>query len=384
MIGSKLPGVGTTIFTIMSKMAADEGAINLSQGYPDFNPPDALLDLLAKYARGNYHQYPPMAGVAYLREQIAAKTHALYGREVSADNEVTVTSGGTEAIFVALQALIHPGEECIILDPAFDSYEPGVTMAGGRSVHVPMRGDDFHIDWDEVRAAITPRTRVIIVNSPHNPTGRLFLPEDFAELTRIALGNDLVVISDEVYEHMVYDGAGHTSVLTIEALRDRSIVVSSFGKTCHATGWKVAYAIASPELTDEFRKVHQFVTFTTHTPTQWALAEFLDKHPEHYRNLPDFYQAKRDVFNTALEASAFTIEPSAGTYFQLAGYASIADVDDVTMAHYLTRTVKVAAIPISVFYDAAPGQRVVRLCFAKDDATLREAASRLSAVTHIE
>lgn len=380
---SKLPGVGTTIFTIMSKMAADEGAINLSQGYPDFNPPDALLDMLAKYARGNYNQYPPMTGVAYLREQIAAKTGQLYSRNVSPEDEITVTSGGTEAIFVALQMLIHPGDECIILDPAFDSYEPGITMAGGRSVHVPMRGDDFHIDWDEVRAAVSNRTRAIIVNSPHNPTGRLFSARDFEELTDVAVTSDLVVISDEVYEHMVYDGAGHTSVLTLEALKDRSIVVSSFGKTCHATGWKVAYAIASPKLSAEFRKVHQFVTFTTHTPTQWALAEFLEKHPEHYLNLPSFYQAKRDLFNTALGNSAFTIEPSAGTYFQLAGYADIADVDDVSMANFLTRKVKVAAIPISVFYESPPGQRVVRLCFAKDDATLQEAAGRLSEVTDV-
>ena len=381
---SKLPGVGTTIFTVMSKMAADEGAINLSQGYPDFNPPEALLDMLAKYAHSNYNQYPPMTGVAYLREQIAAKTERLYNRSVSPVDQITVTSGGTEAIFVALQALIHPGDECIILDPAFDSYKPGVIMAGGRSVHVPMRGDDFHIDWDEVRAAVSDRTRAIIINSPHNPTGKLYSEDDFSELTAVVLDNDLVVISDEVYEHMVYDGVRHRSVLSINALRDHSITVSSFGKTCHATGWKVAYAIASLKLSEEFRKVHQFVTFTTHTPTQWALAEFLEKHPEHYLNLSDFYQVKRDVFNGALGNSAFTIEPSAGTYFQLAGYADISDVDDVTMAHYLTQKVKVAAIPISVFYESPPGQRVVRLCFAKDDDTLCEAASRLSEVTRVD
>ncbi len=377
---SKLPGVGTTIFTVMSKMATDHGAINLSQGYPDFDVPAPLLDALEKYLRGGYNQYPPMTGVPRLREQIARKQQRLYGAEVDMDTEVTVTSGATEALFVAIQAMIHPGEEVIVLDPAYDCYEPAVTLAGGTTVHVPLMPGSFRIDHERLAAAVSHRTRLIIVNSPHNPCGSTLTPGDLDELARLVEARDLLMISDEVYEHMVYDGQRHLSLLTNDVLRQRTFVVSSFGKTCHATGWKVAYCIASPALTEEFRKVHQFVTFTTHTPTQWALAEFLEFHPEHYLDLPGFYERKRDLFLAEMADSGFTLTPSAGTYFQLADYSGLSDEPDVDFVTRLTQDVGVAAIPVSVFYDVPPDQRIVRFCFAKDDDTLRSATARLRAM----
>jgi len=379
---SKLPGIGTTIFTTMSQMAADYDAINLSQGYPDFSVPQPLLDLFTKYLNEGYNQYPPMAGVPYLRQQIASKTRQLYGADIDMDAEVTVTSGATEALFVALQAIVHPDDEAIVFDPAYDSYDPAVTLAGGRTIHLPLR-DDFSIDWNRVEAAITARTRVIVLNSPHNPTGSVLTETDLDALTTLIENRDIYLVSDEVYEHMIYDNKRHQSLLTREPLRSRAFVISSFGKPYHATGWKVAYCIAPPYLTNEFRKVHQFVTFTTHTPTQWALAEYMEMCPEHYLNLPDFYQQKRDLFVDLLRASHFNVTASAGTYFQLADYSRISDSTDIEFVTYLTQQIGVAAIPISVFYEVPPSLKVIRFCFAKDDQTLREACGKLAALNSI-
>lgn len=377
---SKLPGIGTTIFTTMSKMAVDHEAINLSQGYPDFPVPQTLLDMFNHYLNAGYNQYPPMTGVAYLREQIGSKVELLYGVKVDIESEITVTSGATEAIFVALQAVVHAGDEVIVFDPAYDSYEPAVTLAQGKTVHLAL-DKDFNINWNAVEDAITTRTRMIVVNSPHNPTGSIITAADLVKLASVIRQHDIYVIADEVYEHMVFDDARHHSLLANEELRQRTFVISSFGKTYHATGWKVAYCIAPPALTAEFRKVHQFVTFTTHTPTQWALAEFMEKCPEHYLNLSNFYQRKRDLFLGLLSDSGFTLVPSEGTFFQLADYSALSGLDDVAFANHLTRDIGVAAIPVSVFYEHPPDARIIRFCFAKDDETLKQACSKLTGMS---
>lgn len=374
---SKLPGVGTTIFTIMSSLAQEHNAINLSQGFPDFPVPDGLLDLMDKYLRQGKNQYPPMTGVPYLREQVAGKIAALYRASVDMDEEITITSGATEALFVAIQATIGPGDEAIVFDPAYDAYEPAITLAGGMTRHVPLKEPGFRFDWQRLRDAITPKTRLIVINSPHNPCGGIVTAADLDELAALIRDSDIFVVSDEVYEHMVFDGRRHLSLLSHPELSARAFVVSSFGKTYHATGWKVAYCVAPAPLSREFRRIHQFVTFTTHTPTQWALAEFLETCPEHYLTLPDFYQAKRDLFLKELAGSGFTSAPSEGTYFQLADYSRLSDLPDVAFARYLTTDIGVAAIPVSVFCESPPETRLVRFCFAKDDDTLREAAARL-------
>jgi len=379
-LSSRLPKVGVTIFTVMSKMAEDFGAINLSQGYPDFSAPDRLLELLTKHARAGRNQYPPMAGVMHLREQIAVKVANIYKCDVNPDSEITVTSGATEALFVAIQTVIHPGDEAIVLDPAYDSYDPAITMAGGKTIHIPLDSPGFTIDWEKVRAKINSRTRLLILNSPHNPCGTIFTGADLEILADIVEEHDLHIISDEVYEHMVFDNASHLSMLCSERLRKRSFVISSFGKTYHATGWKIAYCIAPARYTEEFRKVHQYVTFTTHTPSQWAIADFMQECPEHHLELPQFYQHKRDWFLQAMADSRFSMTPSQGSYFQLADYSNISDKNDVEFANYLTQEVGVAAIPISVFYESPPTQHIVRFCFAKDDKTLTEAALRLSKI----
>ncbi|MFT7132922.1 MAG: methionine aminotransferase [Cyclobacteriaceae bacterium] len=377
---SKLPTIGTTIFTVMSQLAAEQDAINLSQGFPDFAVPEALIEMLAHYLRAGYNQYPPMTGVPYLREQIAVKSQRLYGAQVDSDTQVTVTSGATEALNVAIQTVVHPGDEVIVFDPAYDSYEPSVTLCQGLTRHIPLLAPDFAIDWQRLRDTINPKTRMVILNSPHNPTGSVVGEEDLAQLAELLRGTGIYLLADEVYEHMVFDGACHASVLGHAELRERAFVVSSFGKTCHATGWKVGYCIAPPALTAEFRKVHQFVTFTTHTPTQWALAEFIDQQPEHYLGLSDFYQAKRDLFLASMVGSGFSLLPSHGTYFQLADYSGLSDMPDTEFARFLTVTTKVAAIPVSVFCAVPPATRLVRFCFAKQDDTLRKAAGRLHQV----
>ncbi|MFT5795002.1 MAG: methionine aminotransferase, partial [Saprospiraceae bacterium] len=377
---SKLPTIGTTIFTVMSQLAVEQDAINLSQGFPDFAVPEALIEMLAHYLRAGYNQYPPMTGVPYLREQIAVKSQRLYGAHVNPDSEVTVTSGATEALTVAIQTVVHPGDEVIVFDPAYDCYAPAVTLCQGLTRHIPLLGPDFSIDWQQLRDTINPKTRLVILNSPHNPTGSVVGEADLARLAELLRDTGIYLLADEVYEHMVFEGAGHNSVLGHPELRERAFVVSSFGKTCHATGWKVGYCIAPPALTAEFRKIHQFVTFTTHTPTQWALAQFIDQQPQHYLGLSAFYQAKRDMFLKQMSGSGFTMLPSQGTYFQLAEYSHLSDMPDTEFARFLTVTTKVAAIPVSVFCAVPPTARLVRFCFAKQDDTLRQAAERLHQV----
>jgi len=382
MLASKLPQVGTTIFTRMSQLAAECGAINLSQGFPDFDGPDALREAVGRHVMAGANQYAPMTGLPALREQLALKIQQLYGRSVSANDEVTVTPGATQAIFCAVQAVVRNGDEVIVFDPCYDSYEPAVQLAGGVCVHQALRLPDFSIDWPALEAAIGPRTRMIIINSPHNPSGALLSADDLERLWKLIRDRDIYLLSDEVYEHLVFDGRRHESVLRHADLYQRAFVIGSFGKTYHVTGWKTGYVIAPPALTAELRKVHQFVSFTAVTPLQWALAEFMAAHPEHLAELPGFYQAKRDLFCSLLAESRFAFTPTPGTYFQLADYSAIRpDLDDVAMAEWLTREHGVAVIPVSVFYQNPPADlRLVRFCFAKRDETLREAAARLAAI----
>ena len=375
---SKLPAVGTTIFTVMSQLAADTGAVNLGQGFPDFDIPEALAELLARAVRDGHNQYAPMAGLMALREMIAATTEAAYGHRADPGTEITVTSGATEAIFNAILAVLHPGDEAIVLDPSYDSYEPGIVLAGGTCVHVPLRAADFSVDWDAVAAAVTPRTRLIIVNSPHNPTGAVWSADDVSRLAALAQAHELFVIADEVYAHIVFDGRRHESVLRSPALAARAFVISSFGKTYHCTGWKVGYCIAPAALSAEFRKVHQYNTFSTSTPAQWAFAGMLRDHPGHHAALGAFYEIKRDRFRAQLERTRLAALPTRGSYFQLVDYSAISDLPDDAFARWLCTAHGVASIPLSPFYAAPPaGQRIVRLCFAKGDATLDAAVARL-------
>jgi methionine aminotransferase len=377
---SKLPDVGTTIFSVMSRLAAEHGAINLSQGFPDFDPPPRLVELAAEYLRCGANQYAPMSGWPALRAAIAAKVKELYGVTVSTEDEITVTSGATEALFSAIQAVVQAGDEVILLEPAYDSYEPAVQLAGGRVVRVPLQRPAFAVDWDRVRDALSPRTRLVVVNSPHNPSGAVFGPGDLETLAALLAGSDALVLSDEVYEHMVFDGQPHRSLLGHPELASRSFVVSSFGKTYHATGWKVGYCVAPAALTAEFRKVHQFVQFAVATPLQAAIADVLEQCPAHHRELPRFYQARRDRFCALMSQTRFRISPTPGTYFQLADYSAISDLPDVEFARRLTVESGVAAIPVSVFSRGPDSWRLLRFCFAKDDATLAAAAGRLARI----
>ncbi len=376
-IETKLPAVGTTIFTVMSQLAIEHKAVNLGQGFPDFDPPQRLQDALVRAMREGHNQYAPMTGIPRLREQIAQKTERLYGRRVSADTEVTVTSGATEAIFAAVACSVRAGEEVIVLDPCYDSYQPAIDLQGARAVHVPLRLSDFAVDWQRVRDAVTPRTRMIIVNTPHNPSGAVFSAADLDTLAELAQTYNLWVLSDEVYEHIVYDAAQHQSVLRHAALAERSFVISSFGKTFHCTGWKLGYCVASKTLTAEFRKVHQYLTFCSFQPAQWAFAEMLEQAPEHYLDLPAFYQAKRDRFRHMLMRTRLVALPVPGGYFQLVDYSAIRDVDDLNFCDWLVREAGVAAIPLSPFYESPPDAHLVRLCFAKNEATLEAAVERL-------
>ncbi|HUH55959.1 MAG TPA: pyridoxal phosphate-dependent aminotransferase [Rhodanobacter sp.] len=377
MIETKLPKVGTTIFTVMSQLALEHKAVNLGQGFPDFEPPQPLRDALARAMDEGRNQYAPMHGTAGLREQIALKTGRLYGRKVDVDREITVTSGATEALFAAMAAVVRAGDEVIVFDPAYDSYEPAIDLQGARAVHIPLTLPAFSIDWQRVRDAITPKTRMILVNSPHNPSGAVLSAGDLDELAAIVRDTSIVVLSDEVYEHIVYDGAQHQSVLRHPELAERSFVISSFGKTYHCTGWKVGYAIAPPALSAEFRKVHQYLTFCTFHPAQVAFAEFMASTPEHYLELPAFYQAKRDHFRALLAPSRFKLLDVPGGYFQLVDYSAIRDEDDVAFSRWLVEQGGVAAIPLTPFYETAPGTRLLRLCFAKSDATMEAGAERL-------
>jgi len=376
MIETKLPKVGTTIFSVMSQLALQHKAVNLGQGFPDFEPPQELRDALNRAMNDGRNQYAPMHGTAGLREQIALKTERLYGRKLNLDTDITVTSGATEAIFAAIAATVRAGEEVIVFDPAYDCYEPAIDLQGARAVHIPLTVPTFAIDWQRVRDVVTPKTRMIMINSPHNPSGAVLSAADLDELAAIVRDTDIVVLSDEVYEHIVYDGA-HESVLRHPELAERSIVISSFGKTYHCTGWKVGYAVAPAALSAEFRKVHQYLTFCTFHPAQVAFAEFMASNPEHYLELAAFYQAKRDRFRALLAPSRFKLLDVPGGYFQLVDYSAIRDEDDLTFSRWLVEQSGVAAIPLTPFYESAPGTRLLRLCFAKSDATMEAAAERL-------
>ena len=382
MIISKLPQVGTTIFTRMSQLAMETGALNLSQGFPDFDGPPALREAVGRHIAAGHNQYAPMTGLPALREQVAAKIARSYGRSVSADTEVTITPGATQAIFCAIQALIRPGDEVIVFDPCYDSYEPSVELAGGRCMHVPLALPDFAIDWQRLGDALSDRTRLIILNSPHNPSGALISAAELDRLAALIRERDIYLISDEVYEHLVFDGVRHASVLAHDELYPRALVVSSFGKTYHVTGWKTGYVVAPPALSAELRKVHQYVSFCGVTPLQWALADYMAEHPEHVEELPAFYQAKRDLFCDLLAGSRFSFSRTSGTYFQLVDYSAIrSDLDDVAMAEWLTREHGVASIPVSVFYQQPPEDlRLLRFCFAKREETLGQAAEKLCAI----
>ena len=381
LLTSKLPRVGTTIFTSMSQLATERGAVNLGQGFPDFDGPPELHEALHRHIRAGRNQYAPMTGVPALREGIARKAEALYGCKVDSDTEVTVTSGATEALFAAVHAVVRPGDEVIVLDPCYDSYEPSIELAGARTVHVPLVAPAFSVDWQRVADAVTARTSMLIINSPHNPTGATLSNSDLDALAALLRDTRICVLSDEVYEHIIFDGREHASVLSHPELAERSFAVSSFGKTYHITGWKVGYCIAPRNLSAEFRKVHQYLTFCTFNAAQWALADYLQHAPGHYRALPAFYQAKRDYFRAAIASSRFRLLDVQGAYFQLVEYDGVSDEDDQAFCIRLTRDHGVAAIPTSVFYESPPaGQRLIRFCFAKTEATLAAAAERLCAI----
>jgi methionine aminotransferase len=375
-VPSRLPQVGTTIFTVMSKMAADCGAINLSQGFPDFQAEPALFEATARAMAAGRNQYPPMAGLPELRQGIAAKVEALYRARYEPDAEVTVTAGATQAIFTAIAAFVGPGDEAIAFEPVYDSYGPSVETVGGTLVRLPLSFPDYRIDWAAVRRAITPKTRAILINSPHNPTGSLIDADDLRQLAEITAGTKIVVISDEVYEHICFDAAGHQSVARFPELAARSVIVSSFGKTYHITGWKIGYVVAPAALTAEFRKVHQFNVFTVNTPCQAGIADYMQDASRHL-GLADFYRSKRDYFRGLMAQTKFELLPCRGTYFQLARYGRISDRSDREFAEWLTREVGVAVIPVSAFYADGRDDRVVRFCFAKQEATLAAAVQRL-------
>jgi methionine aminotransferase len=377
---TKLPKVGTTIFTVMSALAAEKGAINLGQGFPDFECDPALLDAVNAAMRSGMNQYPPMAGLPVLRERVAAKMQRMYGRSYDPMHEITVTAGATQAILTAILALVHPGDEVIVLEPVYDSYVPNIELAGGKAVPVQLNPADYSVPWDKVTAAITPRTRLIMTNSPHNPTGTTFKHTDMQQLEALVTKHGLYVISDEVYEHMVFDDVPHLSAARYPALAQRTVVVSSFGKTFHVTGWKVGYVAAPAPLMAEFRKVHQFNVFTVNTPMQAGLAAYM-QNPAPYLELPAFYQRKRDLFRDGLAKTKFKLYPCAGTYFQLVNYSAIRnDLTEEQFAKWLTTEIGVAAIPVSCFYGEPTENKTVRFCFAKKDETLLAALDQLSSV----
>ena len=379
-IESKLPRVGTTIFTVMSALAAERGAVNLGQGFPDFECDPTLVDAVAAAMRAGHNQYPPMTGLPALRQAIASKVATLYGRSYNADTEITVTAGATQAILTAILAVVREEDEVIVLEPAYDSYIPNILLAGGKPVTVPLSAS-FRIDWPAVQAAISSRTRAILINSPHNPSGTTLSRTDITQLAALAREHDLFVISDEVYEHMVFDGQPHESVCRVPELADRSFVISSFGKTYHVTGWKVAYCAAPAAMTAEFRKVHQFNVFTVNTPVQHALARYMAD-PKPYLELPAFYQRKRDLFRQGLSQTAFKLLPGQGTYFQCVDISGLKvpekDLPEAEFCQWLTREIGVAAIPLSAFYGNGFDQKVIRFCFAKKDETLQLALGRLA------
>jgi methionine aminotransferase len=378
-IHSRLPSVGTTIFTVMSGLAAEKGAVNLGQGFPDFDAdPRLLKDVTDAMAKG-LNQYPPMTGVPVLREAVAAKVKALYGPSYDPVSEITITAGATQAILTAILAVVHPGDEVIVLEPCYDSYVPNIELAGGTVVRVPLTPGTFRPDFDKIAAAITPKTRAILINSPHNPSGTVWTRDDMLRLQDILAPTEVLLISDEVYEHMVFDGQLHQSAARFPALAARAFIVSSFGKTYHVTGWKIAYVAAPAALTAEFRKVHQFNVFTVNTPMQYGLASYM-ANPQPYLDLPAFYQRKRDLFREGLKRTRFKLLPSEGTYFQCVDISAVSDLHEADFCKWLTTEIGVAAIPLSAFYGNGFDQRVVRFCFAKKDETLNKALDRLASL----
>jgi methionine transaminase len=375
-IDSKHPAIGTTIFTVMSKLAAECGAVNLSQGFPDFQAEPVLFDAVHRHMLAGRNQYAPMTGVPELRQAIVDKVAALYGPRFDVESEVTVTAGATQAIFTAIAAFVRPGDEVIVFEPVYDSYVPAIETVGGTAVFAQLKFPDYAPDWAQVAQLISPKTRLIIINSPHNPTGSLLTAVDLEKLANLLRGTDIVVLSDEVYEHILFDGEQHASLCAHAELAQRSIVVSSFGKTYHITGWKIGYVVGPADLMAEFRKVHQFNVFTVHTPSQLALAEYMQDASRHL-GLAAFYQEKRDFFRELMAATPFKLLPCRGTYFQLASYAGLSELPDRAFAEWMTREVGVAVIPVSVFYANGRDDKVVRFCFAKQESTLRAAAERL-------
>jgi methionine transaminase len=376
-ITSKFPAMGTNIFTVMSSLAAETGAVNLGQGFPDFDCDPQLVDAVTEAMRKGFNQYPPMTGIAPLREAISAKVEAIYGRRYDPVAEITVTAGATQAIITAVLALVKPGDEAIVLEPCYDSYVPNIELAGGTVIHVPLTPGTFRPDFGKIAAALSPRTRAIIINSPHNPSGTVWTREEMLQLQDLLAPTDVFVISDEVYEHMVFDGQVHQSAARFDGLAARSLIVSSFGKTYHVTGWKIGYVAAPAALTAEFRKVHQFNVFTVNTPMQYGLASYMAS-PRPWLELPAFYQRKRDLFRAGLGRTRFRLLPSEGTYFQCVDISQVSDLREFEFCQWLTREIGVAAIPLSAFYGNGFDQRMVRFCFAKKDETLRSALDRLA------
>ena len=383
-ISSKLPDLGTTIFTVMSQLATETGAINLSQGFPSFDPPNALIDRIQWHLHNGANQYAPMPGVPSLRAAIAEKTERLQGRELDVDTEITVCTGATEGLFSAITAIVRAGDEVIILDPAYDSYEPAIELAGGITRRVPLRidenGSDFHPDWQRLSDTISDKTRLIILNFPHNPTGAILTADDLDKLAELVRDRNCYLLSDEVYEHIVFDGEPHRSLASRDELWQRSMIICSFGKTFHATGWKLGYCAAPAHLSVEFRKVHQFTTFSVSTPMQHGIADFLASDPGFYESLPSFYQQKRDRFCELLAPSRFKFQPARSTFFQILDYSDISDEIDESLAKRWTREIGVASIPLTVFCETPFTGMRLRFCFAKDDATLEKAAEILCAL----
>jgi methionine transaminase len=376
-LATKLPAVGTTIFTVMSTLAAEKGAVNLGQGFPDFDADPKLLDAVTQAMAKGLNQYPPMTGVPALREAISSKVEAMYGRKYDPASEITITAGATQAIITAILAIVRPGDEVIVLEPCYDSYVPNIELAGGKPVRVPLKPGSFRPDFDKIAAALNPKTRAILVNSPHNPSATVWSREDMLKLQELLAPTDTFLISDEVYEHMVFDGQQHQSAARFPGLAARAFIVSSFGKTYHVTGWKIGYVAAPAVLTTEFRKVHQFNVFTVNTPMQHGLAAYMAS-PDPYLQLPAFYQRKRNLFRDGLSRTRFKLLPSEGSYFQCVDISEVSDLREEDFCKWLTTEIGVAAIPLSAFYGNGFDQRVVRFCFAKKDETLRSALERLA------
>ncbi len=376
ILASKLPNIGTTIFAVMSNMADEYNAINMSRGFPDFNCSDKLISLVNKYMKKGYNQYAPIEGIMPLREAISKKTEELYSVKYNPETEITITGGATEAINAAITSLVQEGDEVLVLEPAYDCYVPAIKLAGGQPIFTPLKEPSYRIDWDELQKNITPQTKMIILNSPQNPTGAIFSAEDLQKLNKIITGTNIIILSDEVYEHIIFDGYEHQSIARYPKLAERSIIISSFGKTFHVTGWRLGYCIAPENIMKEFRKVHQFSMYTVNTPIQYAVAEYLND-KEEYLNLGKFFQQKRDFFNTGLKDSKFIIRPSLGTYFQLLDYSKISDEKDTVFAERLTKEYGVASIPVSVFYHDKIDNKVLRFCFAKKTETIEKAVEKL-------